>query len=152
MVRLDDSTTMTRDVCQEIAKSSWISSAQPVCNLPPPWMNQWDTQLTFPQRLRLAWHDIQTSNWPTSGHWSICGSLGMCRIQSAFTNYARLFRLKARNNPTSRLLFWSKSNQRCASSVCWIASFWKTFKIPVLIWQIWGGRHNKTTRLYKINK
>lgn len=85
---------------------------------PPPRMNQWDAQLTFPERLRLAWHDTQTSNWPTSGHWSICGSLGMCRIQSAFSNYTSLFRLKARNDPTSRLLFWSKSNQRHASSVC----------------------------------
>lgn len=43
---------------------------------PTPCMNQWDAQLTFQRGPRMAWHDIQTSNWPTSGCWSICGLCG----------------------------------------------------------------------------
>lgn len=39
---------------------------------PTPCMNQWDSQLTPRKGPRMAWHDTQTSVWPTSGRWSIC--------------------------------------------------------------------------------
>lgn len=59
------------DIWQRMrAKSWWRSFTQTVCNLPPLYLNQWDTQLTFQRGPRMT---LQTSKWPTSVCWSICG-------------------------------------------------------------------------------
>lgn len=76
-------------------------------------MNQWDAQLTFQRGPRMAWHDIQTSNWPTSGCWSICGLCsGLCGVKSPMARAMSPFRIKCISgylNHTHSSWFWHLS-------------------------------------------